>query len=56
VVCNDFAIAGKPGRYISIENGPNAVSEPKISTVKKYRCLVIRNNYGCLSPVKDRLF
>jgi hypothetical protein len=41
VVFNDFAIAGKPGKYISIEKGPSAVSEPNINTVKKYLCLVI---------------
>jgi len=35
VVWNDLAIAGKPGRYMSIENGPSAVSEPNISMVKK---------------------
>jgi hypothetical protein len=35
VVCNDLAIAGKPGRYISIENGPIAVSAPNIRTRKK---------------------
>ena len=35
VVWNDLAIAGKPGRYISIENGPRAVSAPNINTVKK---------------------
>ena len=43
VVFNDFAIAGNPGKYISIENGPNAVSEPNIKTVIKYLCLVINN-------------
>ena len=43
VVFNDFAIAGKPGKYISIEKGPNAVSAPNIKTVKKYLCLVINN-------------
>lgn len=35
VVWSDLAIAGKPGKYISIENGPSAVSEPNINTVKK---------------------
>jgi len=35
VVCNDFAIAGKPGKYISIEKGANAVKEPSISIKKK---------------------
>lgn len=44
VVFNDLAIAGKPGRYISIEKGPNAVSAPNIKTVKKYLCLVIKSN------------
>jgi hypothetical protein len=43
VVFNDFAIAGNPGKYMSIENGPNAVSEPNIKTVKKYLCLVMNN-------------
>ena len=35
VVWNDFAIAVKPGKYISIENGPSAVSEPSMIMVRK---------------------
>jgi hypothetical protein len=29
-VCRSVAMAGKPGRYISIENGPSAESKPSI--------------------------
>ena len=32
-VCRSFAIAGKPGRYISIENGPIAESKPSIKII-----------------------
>ena len=31
VVCRSSAIAGKPGKYISIENGPRAVNIPNIN-------------------------
>ena len=31
VVCRSSAIAGKPGKYISIENGPMAVNIPNIN-------------------------
>ena len=41
VVCRSFAIAGKPGRYMSMENGPNAVREPNNRIRKKCRVLVI---------------
>ena len=34
VVCRSLAIAGNPGRYISIENGPMAESSPRMSIVK----------------------
>ena len=34
VVCKSAAIAGKPGKYISIENGPIADNSPRISMVK----------------------
>ena len=34
VVCKSAAIAGKPGKYISIENGPIADNIPNISIVK----------------------
>ena len=34
VVFRSAAIAGNPGRYISIENGPIAESIPKISIIK----------------------
>jgi hypothetical protein len=30
VVCNPFAIAGKAGRYISMEKGPMAESNPRM--------------------------
>ena len=30
-VCKPLAIAGNAGKYISIDNGPIAVSNPKIS-------------------------
>jgi hypothetical protein len=31
VVPRLLAMSGNPGRYISIENGPTAVSKPKVS-------------------------
>ena len=34
VVCRSAAIAGKPGKYISIDNGPMADNMPNISIVK----------------------
>jgi hypothetical protein len=34
VVCSDLAISGKPGKYISIEKGASAVSDPSISIRK----------------------
>jgi len=41
VVFRSFAIAGKPGRYISIEKGARAVSDPKIRIKRKYLLLFI---------------
>jgi len=40
-------MAGNPGRYISIENGPRAVSDPKIKIKKKNRegDIVVVNEY-----------
>jgi hypothetical protein len=35
VVCKLRAMAGKPGKYISIENGPKAVSAPKMRIREK---------------------
>ena len=35
VVCSDRAISGNPGKYISMENGPIAVSEPRMRISKK---------------------
>ena len=34
VVSRSFAMSGNPGRYMSIENGPIAESNPKIKTSK----------------------
>jgi hypothetical protein len=34
VVCKSAAMAGKPGKYMSIENGPIADSSPNISMRK----------------------
>ena len=34
VVCRSVAIAGKPGRYMSIEKGPIAESIPNITIIK----------------------
>src|ERR1043165_9679591 len=34
VVFRSFAISGNPGRYMSMENGPIAESNPKIKTSK----------------------
>jgi len=42
VVFNDLAISGKPGKYISIENGESAVKQPNINTVKKYFFFVMK--------------
>ena len=36
VVCRSAAIAGKPGKYISIENGPMADSIPNITIIKNF--------------------
>jgi hypothetical protein len=36
VVFRSSAIPEKPGKYISIENGPSAVREPKIRINWKY--------------------
>lgn len=36
VVFRSAAIPEKPGKYISIENGPSAVRKPKIKTSWKY--------------------
>ena len=38
VVCKSAAIAGKPGKYMSIENGPMADSRPNINISLK--CLL----------------
>ena len=35
-VFKSVAICAKPGKYISIENGPKAVKEPKININCKY--------------------
>lgn len=53
VVFRSFAIAGKPGRYMSIENGPKAVRLPSISILVKYLreviVLFIHKTTGILS-------
>ena len=41
VVFKSLAIPEKPGKYMSIEKGPSAVMEPKISINWKYLLLVI---------------
>lgn len=43
-VFKSLAIAGKPGKYISIENGPNAVSEPNRRIRKKCFFFVIEGD------------
>ena len=40
-VCKSLPICAKPGKYISIENGPRAVKEPKISINLMYFIFVI---------------
>ena len=40
-VFKSLAIPAKPGKYMSIENGPSAVSEPKIRINFKYFAFVI---------------
>lgn len=44
-LCRSLAIAGKPGRYISIEKGANAVKAPNMMMRKKYLLLVILPGY-----------
>ena len=47
-VPKSFAMAGNPGRYMSMENGPSAVSAPKIKIKKKNRegdIVVVVNGY-----------
>ena len=39
-VFNDFAIEGKAGKYISIENGANADKPPRIKSME-YFCFVV---------------
>ena len=41
VVSKSFAIAGKPGRYMSMEKGARAVRDPKIRIKRKYLLLFI---------------
>ena len=41
IVFKSFAIAGKPGRYMSMEKGARAVNDPRIRIRKKYFSLVI---------------
>jgi len=41
VVPSDLAISWKAGRYISIENGLRAVSNPNMIIRNRYRCLVM---------------
>ena len=53
VVFNDRAMLGKPGKYMSIENGDNAVKAPNISTVKKYCFLVMLQIGKCAKRRKD---
>ena len=48
VVCKSLAIAGKPGRYMSIEKGPNAVKLPKMRIRKKYVAIHLLNKIGIL--------
>src|SRR5262245_50352348 len=40
LVCKPFAMSGNAGRYISIENGPIAVSKPSI--VMSWNLLLLR--------------
>ena len=40
-VFKSFAIPANPGKYISIENGPSAVNEPRIRINFIYFVLVI---------------
>ena len=49
-VARSFAMAGNPGKYMSIENGVKAVRLPKIRTNEKKRDFVIQKkfwNYYC---------
>jgi len=39
-------MAGKPGKYMSIENGPSAVRLPNMRIRKKYVFLDIRSECG----------
>jgi hypothetical protein len=48
VVFNAAAMAGKAGRYISIEKGPIAESNPNIRIVKNF-CLPSLSFTGCKS-------
>src|SRR5690625_1886738 len=38
VVCISFATSGKAGKYMSIDNGPKAVNDPKINTISHLLC------------------
>ncbi len=46
LVFRSLAITGNAGRYMSIEKGPNAVKEPKISMREKYFLLFIVESYN----------
>jgi hypothetical protein len=46
VVCRSFAMAGNPGRYISMEKGPSAVSDPNNKIRKKCFLLVMVISIG----------
>lgn len=46
VVPRSWAMAGKPGRYMSMEKGPRAVSVPKIRMREMYFLRVIKRRFA----------
>ena len=54
-VFKSFAIPENPGKYISIENGPRAVNEPKIRISLMYFFVVILKK-GLVISCKDKDF
>ena len=46
VVPKEAAMSGKPGKYMSMENGTMAVRSPKSSIVMKRFCLVMMLEFG----------
>ena len=49
VACSECAICGNPGRYMSIENGLKAVSDPRMKMRKKCLCLVTGDRHPPLA-------